>query len=304
MIAVRQSPSRSPLRLLSTALGAALVSLVAGLPALSQEKLSQEKLSQENLSQENLAQENREENQTRDEGSHRIEIRKIARVCEGEDCEEDRRVVIQLDDQRLSLPSIPGLANLELLRDDGSNVFVFGGGAGGYLGVQLIGLTEALRSHFGVPEGQGVLVSEVSEDTPAWRAGLEAGDVITAVGSEEVSSSSALARMIRSTEPGASVDLEVWREGQPITITAQIDERASPAGARAFFLDCEDDEDGCNHVTLRGLDFGCDGGDCEVEVSCEDGECTCTVDGEDNDCESLERFQWNGDRRFHFRQQQ
>ncbi|HVS62357.1 MAG TPA: PDZ domain-containing protein [Thermoanaerobaculia bacterium] len=268
---MRPSPPSRALRLLASL--AAL--LLLGLPALGQE----------------------------DDASHRIEIRKIAKSCEGEECEEERHVVIHLDEEGLDLSSIPGISELELLGDEGHNVFFFGGGGGSYLGVQLVGLTDALRRHFGVPEGQGVMVSEVGDDTPAWRAGIQAGDVITAAGGEPVSSSSGLSQIIRSTEPGASIDFEVWRDGVPITISAQVDEREPRNRARAFFLDCDDDDADCSRVTVRGLDVGCDGGECGVVVRCDDGDCTCTVNGEDRDCESLESFQWR-DRRRHFQQQQ
>lgn len=241
---------------------------------------------------------------SQDDNPHRVEIRKIAKICEGENCSEDKHFVIRLGGDGLDLSAIPGIAELELLGNSaGDNLFFFGGGRGGYLGVQLVGLTDALRAHFGVPEGQGVMVSEVADDTAAWRAGIQAGDVITAVGGERVSSSGALSKIIRSAEPGASVDLEVWRDGRPTTFTAQLEERESLGRTRTLFLDCNDGEEDCNRVTVRGLDVGCDGGDCDVLVRCEDGQCTCTVNGEDKDCESLDELQWH-DRRLLRRQQQ
>jgi hypothetical protein len=240
----------------------------------------------------------------------RVVMRKIERSCEGEGCKDDDHVVIELDGAPL-LDKLgehfPGFGRFDLLSggEDGRNVFFFRGDGGSYLGVQLVGLTEALRAHFGVPEGQGVMVSEVSDDTPAWRAGIQAGDIITAVDGKPVASTGELARAIRAVEAGAPVDLEVWRDGSPQTITAQVERREPPAHARAFFLDCQGGED-CNKVTVRGLDVGCESGSCTLEVTCDDGDCTCTVNGEQRDCESLDDFQWRDRRplRDRHRQQQ
>lgn len=57
----------------------------------------------------------------------------------------------------------------------------------GYLGVQIQGLNEDLAGYFGVSEGEGVLVLEVMEDTPAEKAGIKSGDVIIEVAGEKIS---------------------------------------------------------------------------------------------------------------------
>ncbi|HVS12972.1 MAG TPA: PDZ domain-containing protein [Thermoanaerobaculia bacterium] len=239
----------------------------------------------------------------------RVLIRKIERSCEGEGCANDGRVVIELDGSDPFFGNLgehfPALRRFEVRPggEDGHNVFFYRGEGGGYLGVQLVGLTEALRAHFGVPEGLGVMVSEVGDDTPAWRAGIQAGDVVTAVDGEEIRSSGELARAIRGAESGASVGLEVWRDGKPLTLTAQVERREPPARTRAFFLNCQDDED-CNQVQVRGLEVGCEGEGCTLEVTCKDGDCTCTVDGETRDCAALDGFHRLDRRPFRYRQHQ
>ena len=69
---------------------------------------------------------------------------------------------------------------------NGHAVGLFGGA---YLGVELVNLNEPLRAHFGVPEGSGVLVSNVVENSPAARAGLQVGDILTRFDGEDVASS-------------------------------------------------------------------------------------------------------------------
>src|SRR5262249_22163380 len=56
----------------------------------------------------------------------------------------------------------------------------------GYLGVQIRALAADVGQRLGVPKGTGVVVGEVYEDTPASRAGLQAGDVITAIGGKAI----------------------------------------------------------------------------------------------------------------------
>lgn len=136
-----------------------------------------------------------------------------------------------------------------------------GAQSGTFLGVQLSELTRELRIHFGVPETVGVMVSKVLPDTPAERAGVQVGDIITRVDGEDVVSANALAHAIRQRAEGDVVDLEVWREKRIETLSPTLAKR-------------------------KGLELDC-GADCEVKVICDGGDCECTVNGEAADCEEL-----------------
>ncbi len=95
----------------------------------------------------------------------------------------------------------------------------------GYLGVGLTDLTPELRVHLGVDGDYGVLVNRVEEDSPAAEAGLQVGDIITLVDGEEISGSNELALAVRRKEEGDPIDLEVWRDGRPTTLTATAAQR-------------------------------------------------------------------------------
>lgn len=187
-----------------------------------------------------------------------------------------------------------GAHHVVIAGDDHRFVHFAGGGlglAGGYLGVQLTDLTPELRTHFGVGEDQGVMISKVIDDTPAWRAGLEVGDIITAVDGEEVGSGGSLAHAIRSHEEGEQVSLEVWRDGRIETIPATLEEHQPfLTPGRGVHVLCDDDENDCD-VSLSIVDgphFDCgDAEECEAHIECKDGDCTCTVNGEAVDCEKL-----------------
>jgi membrane-associated protease RseP (regulator of RpoE activity) len=93
---------------------------------------------------------------------------------------------------------------------------------GGFLGVRTMSLGEQLAEYFGVSEDEGVLVTDVVENSPAEDAGLEAGDVILAVGDEDVSSPSDLRRAIRDHEPEDEVAISVIRKGSRMTLNVKL----------------------------------------------------------------------------------
>ncbi len=166
----------------------------------------------------------------------------------------------------------------------------------GFLGVMLAELSPELRTHFGVPDDVGVMVSKVIDDSPASRAGVRVGDIIAAVDGESVSSGSGLAEAIRRYEANETVSLEVWRDGQVQTLSAAIEARA-PKGyhGRTIKIDCGDGED-CDFDFNHDFDFNFDydfdfdcgdGEGCEIEIDCEDGDCNCRINGERADCKAL-----------------
>jgi hypothetical protein len=92
----------------------------------------------------------------------------------------------------------------------------------GYLGVGLTELTPELRTHFGAPEEAGVMVSSVEAESPAEKAGLKVGDIISEVDGKPVRSSWELSAKVRGYEEGQQAPLEVWRDRKVQTITATI----------------------------------------------------------------------------------
>jgi hypothetical protein len=161
-----------------------------------------------------------------------------------------------------------------------------------FLGVQLTELTPELRAHFGVPEDSGVMVSKVVDGSAAAKAGLQAGDIISAVDGASVVGARSLSREIGGREPGETVQLQVWRDRriEPVSATLEAPKRDGRI-ARVIKLDCEDGED-CDIETR--FDCGGDEDECEVRVECNDGECSCTVNGEPADCEQIHAVRHHG----------
>ena len=92
---------------------------------------------------------------------------------------------------------------------------------GNQLGVTVNGLSDQLQEYFGAKNG--VLVSSVTEDSAAAKAGVKAGDVITAVNGKAVQDAQDLRRELSDIEDGKPVTLSITRDKKPLSLTATID---------------------------------------------------------------------------------
>ena len=89
-----------------------------------------------------------------------------------------------------------------------------------WLGIKMQGLTDQLADYFGVE--QGALVTEVVEDSPAEKAGLRAGDVITSLGDKDVETPSAASKIVGEMEPGQKVSISFVRKGSKMSKEAEL----------------------------------------------------------------------------------
>jgi S1-C subfamily serine protease len=94
----------------------------------------------------------------------------------------------------------------------------------GYLGVRTMELNEQLAGYFGVKEGEGVLVTEVLDDSPAETAGLLAGDVLVSVDGEAVDDPESLRRALRGHDSGETVEVKLLRKGEARTLSVTLAE--------------------------------------------------------------------------------
>jgi len=102
--------------------------------------------------------------------------------------------------------------------EQGGDGMVFSFGNNRRIGVSTMQLTKQLADYFGIADGEGVLVTSVAEDSPAAKAGIKAGDVITAIDGEKVDGAGDVARGINKRKEG-DVTLTVIRKGNQRTIT-------------------------------------------------------------------------------------
>ncbi len=91
------------------------------------------------------------------------------------------------------------------------------------LGIDAEDLSGQLGTYFGAPEGEGVLVRSVNEGSPAEKAGLKAGDVITQVNGERVKTVSELREKLRAAEEKKVVALGVLRNRSQVSVNVEIE---------------------------------------------------------------------------------
>ena len=133
----------------------------------------------------------------------------------------------------LNFTDIP---NLDGSPDMDKHFMMMGMSQGTWLGIYLQPLTEQLRDYFRVKDGKGVLISEVVEDSPADEAGLKAGDVIIAVGDEDIEGQDDVVEAIREREEGEEVEIVVVRKGRKKTLTAELTARERDMPKELFMM--------------------------------------------------------------------
>ncbi|UVO27295.1 Do family serine endopeptidase [Bradyrhizobium arachidis] len=94
----------------------------------------------------------------------------------------------------------------------------------GWLGVQVQPVNADIADSLGLKEAKGAIVDNPQDGSPAAKAGIEAGDVITAVNGTAIKDSRELARTISTMAPGSSVKLDVWHKGAAKTVTLTLGE--------------------------------------------------------------------------------
>lgn len=92
----------------------------------------------------------------------------------------------------------------------------------GYLGVSISDLNPDMAEAFGLESTEGALVEAVQEATPAARAGMERGDIITHIEGEKVESVADLRLKIASMRPGTEVAVDILRGGDEQTLSITL----------------------------------------------------------------------------------
>ena len=103
----------------------------------------------------------------------------------------------------------------------------------GWIGVQIQPVTPDIADSLGLKKVIGALVAEPQADGPAKKAGIEAGDIITAVNGDEVRDARDLAKKIGALAPKANVKLTVLHKGAEKTVSLALGELPNSKEARA-----------------------------------------------------------------------
>ena len=93
----------------------------------------------------------------------------------------------------------------------------------GWLGVMIQNLTPDLAKSFSLKTTHGALVSDVLPNGPAFKGGLQRGDVIVKFSDQTVEDVSELPRLVATVPPGETVDVVILRNGKEQTVRITID---------------------------------------------------------------------------------
>ena len=102
----------------------------------------------------------------------------------------------------------------------------------GYIGAYLQDVDPNLAKAFKIPSNSGVVITKIDPNTPAEKAGLKEGDVVTKVNGETVVDVQGLRNRIASMAPGTSVAMQVYRNGTPTEVHVTLGERPADLEAR------------------------------------------------------------------------
>jgi serine protease Do len=103
----------------------------------------------------------------------------------------------------------------------------------GWMGVEIQKVTPEIADSLGLKKAEGALVAEPQPDSPAAKAGIKSGDVITAINGEEVKTANDLARKIGAMAPGTTVNLQILRNGSQQTVAMTLGTMPSNQQAQA-----------------------------------------------------------------------
>jgi serine protease Do len=103
----------------------------------------------------------------------------------------------------------------------------------GHLGVTIQEVNQSLAESFGMKGAKGALVTAVSPDGPAQKAGVQTGDVVIGFNGKDIDSSAELPLAVGDVRPGETATLRVWRKGETKDLKVVVGESPQPQVAQS-----------------------------------------------------------------------
>jgi serine protease Do len=146
----------------------------------------------------------------------------------------------------------------DLVRNVVDNLVQNGKVVRGFIGVKIQDVTPDLAESFGLKDHAGALVADVTPGSPAAKAGLKDGDVITEVEGNAIADSGQLRMAVSQTAPGTKLALSVLRDGKTenltVTTATAPNQRRSRGNESPGIAGNEDDTGVLNGVSVSDLD--------------------------------------------------
>jgi serine protease Do len=171
----------------------------------------------------------------------------LTRLVRASEPEEEVTLTIQRGDDRREVTVTLGS---RASRRDDHHAFFYGPGnkhyrvklsdSRPYVGIAMSDLSDQLGEYFGVEDGQGALVTEVEEDSPAHKAGMKAGDVIVAIDDEKTAEPGDVRKIVLDQKEGDTIEFELLRNKRDMSLKVEVAEREQPHWAEDFNLAPDD----------------------------------------------------------------
>ena len=116
-----------------------------------------------------------------------------------------------------------------------------------YIGVTVSDVGEEALS-YGLPKGAAI--KDVVDDGPADKAGIKTNDIVTAINGTEITGRQEIVRMVGAAQPGDTLTLTVYRQGESIDIDVLVEEQTSPALPDEEDADSDTDADSDDPLDL------------------------------------------------------
>lgn len=134
--------------------------------------------------------------------------------------EEGRRAWFQAAPRMFTfrMPETPEIPEIPRMEWDGNLTFL----GRPRLGIEAEDLNDQLGAYFGAPDGEGILVRSVNADSPAQKAGIKAGDVITSLNGEKLHSVQELREKLAVAKDASSVKIGLLRNKNALSLAVEI----------------------------------------------------------------------------------
>ncbi|HEX5006608.1 MAG TPA: PDZ domain-containing protein, partial [Hyphomonadaceae bacterium] len=130
----------------------------------------------------------------------------------------------------------------------------------GWLGVGIQEVTPEIAASLNLGAPKGALVNQVTENSPAARAGVKQRDLILAFGDREIRHLTDLTRAVADTKAGTTKDLKIVRDGRQQTLKVRIDKLVADAGEPTRLAGASPSTAGASALSMSELGLGLAGG--------------------------------------------
>ena len=147
-----------------------------------------------------------------------------------------------------AIPSSSALKIVNQLKD-------FGRTKRGWLGVQITPVSKEIAESLGLPDEKGAFISNINQDGPSKKAGLQEGDVIIKFNDIEIIKMTDLPRVVAESDVGSLASVVVWRKNKYITIKVKLGELPEESFVERKDIDNKKNNQQENEIYLSSLNL-------------------------------------------------